>query len=132
MLNLIVTICNDYKTCLSWQHLDATSDGAVLPDAPPNKQMQLLIGPLYNQMQPVMGPLLHKRCNKWWGDATSDREADATSDVASPQPDASSDGAAPQPDATEWSTLIVSRYLRGECYSPAGSPSLMVILSLEL
>ena len=30
---------------------DATSDGAVpQPDVPPYKQMQLLIGPLYNQM----------------------------------------------------------------------------------
>ena len=114
MLNLIVTICNDYKICLSWQHLDATSDVAVLqPDAPPYKQMQLLIGPLYNQMQPVMGPLLHKRCNQWWGDATSDREADATSDGAALQSDATSDGvalqldatsdgASPQPDATLW------------------------------
>ncbi len=56
MLNLIVTTCNDYKTCL---HLDATSEVAVLqPDVPPYKQMQLFIGRLYNQMQPFMG-LLH-------------------------------------------------------------------------
>ena len=60
MLNLIVTICNDYKICLSWQHLDSTSEGAVLqPDGPLYKQMQLFIGPLYNQMQPEMGPPLH-------------------------------------------------------------------------
>ena len=60
MLNLIVTIRNDYKICWSW-HLDATSDGAVLqPDVvPPYKQIQLLIGPLYNQTQPVMEPPLH-------------------------------------------------------------------------
>ncbi len=74
MLNLIVTICNDYKICL---HLDATSEGVVLqPDVPPYKQMQLFIGPLYNLMQPVM-----RRCNQWWGDATSDGATkDATRD----------------------------------------------------
>ncbi len=62
MLNLIVTICNNYKICL---HLDATSEVAVLQlDVPPYKQMQLFIGPLYNQMQPVMGLLHNQRCNQ--------------------------------------------------------------------
>ena len=70
MLNLIVIICNDYKICFSWQHLDSTSEGAVLqPDGPLYKQMQLFIGPLYNQMQPVMGT--RRSTTK---DATSDEE----------------------------------------------------------
>ena len=99
MLNLIVTICNDYKICL---HLDATSEGVVLqPDVPPYKQMQLFIGPLYNLMQPVKGSFCNQMyrptsrcnylldlstiwCNQWWGHAA-------------PQPDATSDGTAPQP-----------------------------------
>jgi len=68
MLNLIVTICNDYKICQSWQHLEATSNGALQADAlqqdatSDGATLQADTTGLYNQMQPVMC-LSTIRCN---------------------------------------------------------------------
>jgi hypothetical protein len=79
MLNLIVTICNDYKICQSWQHLEATSNGALQADAlqqdatsdgaalhadatNDGATLQADTTGLYNQMQPVMC-LSTIRCN---------------------------------------------------------------------
>ena len=71
MLNLIVIICNDYKICLSWQHLDATSDGAVLqPMHRPTSRCNYWLG------------LSTTRCNQWWGRRSTTR----CSDGASPKP----------------------------------------------
>jgi hypothetical protein len=70
------------------------------------------MGPIYNQMQPVMGPhYYHILYNQWRG-------RDTTTDGAALQADAIIDGAAKQPDAIRDASLQPNVIIEGTTLQP--------------